>query len=196
MENSDISYLFLPYFQHELEIWLILVRMIYKKGPASWTDAYWLLTTHWSHAFWNSPRLTTIESTELNLSTIWSYPGRRYWIGIFGRRAAKRVKNPGEKLYTPLVQSSEVPAWHSAECRVPLRHFAPVVRKISFQNFLPLLANLRPKIPIRYFRPGCDYFPIPVLSTSGVANGGGGNVSYSYKSIPVCQFREVTNIWT
>ncbi len=59
----------------------------------------------------------------------------------------KYVKIPGEKLYVPLMQSSErkysqgqnfrilsiwseVPGWHSAECRVLPRHFetAPVVR--------------------------------------------------------------------
>ncbi len=46
----------------------------------------------------------------------WWHSGRKYQIEIFGRRAAKTVKksaaktvkNPVDKLYAPLVQSSEV----------------------------------------------------------------------------------------
>ncbi len=74
------------------------------------------------------------------------------------------------------------------------RTFAPVVRKVSLHDFLPVLVALRPKILIRYFRPWsdplvlltkvrpkaiyvryfrpwCDYFPISELSTSGATNG-------------------------
>ncbi len=64
-----------------------------------------------------------------------------------------------------MVQSSEVPEWHSAECRVPPRHFAPVARKVSLQDFLPVLVVLRPKIMIWYFWPGCDQKPCSLLST-------------------------------
>ncbi len=44
-------------------------------------------------------------------------------------------ENRGEKLYSPLVQSFEVPEWHPALCRVPPRNFASVVRKVSLQDF-------------------------------------------------------------
>ncbi len=37
-----------------------------------------------------------------------------------------------------------------------LRNLAPVVRKIHLQDFLPVFVALGPKIPVRYFRPGCD----------------------------------------
>ncbi len=40
-------------------------------------------------------------------STNWSHPGRQYGIEIFGNTATKMGKNPGEKLYAPLVQSSK-----------------------------------------------------------------------------------------
>ncbi len=87
----------------------------------------------------------------------------------------KGVKNPGAKLYAPLVQSSKVPRWHPALCRVPSRHdqmgkiwkfspgesillgnFTAVVGKVSLQYVLLVLAALWPKIPIWYFQPGCN----------------------------------------
>ncbi len=58
------------------------------------------------------------------------------------------------KLYALPVQSFEVPRWHSVECRVPplaIGNFA----QVSLQDFFPILATLRPKIPIRYFWPVC-----------------------------------------
>ncbi len=58
----------------------------------------------------------------------------------------KWVENSGEKLYTPLVQSSEVPGWHPVLCRVLPRH-----SDTSLQDFLPILAARQPKILIRYF---------------------------------------------
>ncbi len=51
---------------------------------------------------------TLVESIKLEFSAI-------------GR--PKRVKNPGKKLYAPLMQSSKVPWWYPALCRVPLQHF-------------------------------------------------------------------------
>ncbi len=32
----------------------------------------------------------------------------------------------------------------------------PMARKVSLQDFLPVLTTLRLKIPTLYFRPGCD----------------------------------------
>ncbi len=58
-----------------------------------------------------------------------------------------------------MVQNSEMPGWYSAECRVPSLHFGILQQwcvKFLSRNFLPVLATLRPKIPIRYFQPKCD----------------------------------------
>ncbi len=48
---------------------------------------------------------------------------------------------------------------------ISLWNFTPVVHKVSLWDFLPILIALRPKIPIWYFRPGCDQKPCSVLST-------------------------------
>ncbi len=72
---------------------------------------------------------------------IWSHPVWKYRIGIFGHRVAKTCKKPwretfgctiGAKFWRKILLPgqnfqilpfwSEVPRWHSAECRVPLRH--------------------------------------------------------------------------
>ncbi len=56
-----------------------------------------------------------------------------------------------------------------------LWNFAPRVPKVFILYFLPILAALRLKIPIRYFQPGCNHFLISVLLTNGATNGGGVN---------------------
>ncbi len=69
-------------------------------------------------------------------------------IGILGHRVAKTgSKSWRETLHTTNAKFIANPAFWN---------FAPVVRKVSFQDFLPVLAVLQPKIPIRYFQPGCD----------------------------------------
>ncbi len=51
-----------------------------------------------------------------------------------------------------------------------LQNFAPMVPKVSLQDFLLVLAALWPKIPIRYFRMGYNHIPIWVLLINGVTN--------------------------
>ncbi len=97
----------------------------------------------------------------------WPPYGRKFRLGTFdpkkGKSWIETLRTSGKKFRSGTLHSAECLPGTSDQIgkiqkfspgeSIFLRNFAPVVRKVSLQDFLPVLATLRSKIPTRYFRP-------------------------------------------
>ncbi len=75
---------------------------------------------------------------------------KKSWRETIGVKVRSEILSPGQNfLFWPI--------WYDVPGTLDsFPNLTPVVRKISPQNFLPVLVSLRPKVPIRTFWPTCD----------------------------------------
>ncbi len=107
-----------------------------------------------------------VSGRTLVKSTIWSHAGRKYRIEIFGHRMAETgwkwcdVCKPPSVPETVFAYLAQI-VFFILKCRLIRTKSANAVPGMegglhTSRLLQPVLAALRPKILIRYFRPGCD----------------------------------------
>ncbi len=164
--KNNLSIYFLRYIEY-IDIFLSIYRS-YRYWSIYRSYRYWLI--YQSYRYWSI---------------------YLFWFTIPSCPTVKRLKIPFRYLWPACDQMGKIQKfWHGES--IFLLNFASVVRKVSLQDFLPILATLQPKIPllsigvqsdgtfyhsatrsyVRYFRLWCNYFPISILSTNGATNRG------------------------